>query len=72
MRYSDINENYSPDRDKHNSIELDDTRKKRLTLSHLNDLRKIREYRKYENSQESAKIKRQYGGSSKAAEQPEL
>ena len=40
MRYSDINENYSPDRDKHNSIELDDTRKKRLTLTHLNDLRK--------------------------------
>ena len=24
MKYSDIKENYSPDRDKHNSIELDD------------------------------------------------
>ena len=63
MRYSDINENYSPDRDKHNSIELDDTRKKRLTLSHLNDLRKIREYRKLEMMRKSLKIKRQYGAS---------
>jgi len=48
MRYSDLKENYSPDEDKHNSIELGDTRKDRLTLVHLSKLRKIREYRKYQ------------------------
>ena len=54
MKYSDIKENYSPDRDKHNSIELDDTRKNRLTLSHLNDLRKIRAYRKLRNDEKKS------------------
>lgn len=73
MKYSEIKENYSPERDKHNSIELDDTRKKRLTLSHLNDLRKLRTYREYKNDQKKVQLKAQYGGSSKGgSEQPEL
>ena len=71
MKYSDIKENYSPDRDKHNSIELDDTRKNRLTLSHLNDLRKIRAYRKLRNVEKKSQLKQQYGAS-KDSEQPEL
>lgn len=72
MKYSDIKENYSPDRDKHNSIELDDTRKNRLTLSHLNDLRKMREFRKVQNSEEKARLQTQYGGSSEQSAEPEL
>tara|TARA_B100001109_G_C18665326_1_gene381543 strand:- start:273 stop:491 length:219 start_codon:yes stop_codon:yes gene_type:complete len=72
MKYSEIKENYSPDRDKHNSIELGDTRKKRLTLSHLNDLRKMRTYREYKNDQKKGQLKAQYGGSAKGSEQPEL
>tara|TARA_X000000950_G_scaffold273978_1_gene358422 strand:+ start:1916 stop:2134 length:219 start_codon:yes stop_codon:yes gene_type:complete len=72
MKYSEIKENYSPDRDKHNSIELDDTRKKRLTLSHLNDLRKIRTYREYKNDQKKVQLKTQYGGSAKGSETPDL
>ena len=72
MKYSDITENYSPDRDEHNSIELDDTRKNRLTLTHLNDLRKMREYRKVQNSEEKDRLKTQYGGSSEASSETEL
>ena len=71
MKYSDIKENYSPDRDKHNSIELDDTRKQRLTLSTLNDLRKIRAYRKLRNDEKKSQLKQQYGAS-KGSEQSEL
>ena len=71
MKYSDIKENYSPDRDKHNSIELDDTRKNRLTLSNLNDLRKIRAYRKLRNDEKKSQLKQQYGASNDS-EQPEL
>ena len=72
MKYSDINENYSPDMYEHNSIDIDDTRKNRLTLTHLNDLRKMREYRKVQNSEEKARLKQQYGGSSEASSEPEL
>ena len=46
MKYIEINENYSPQDDEFTSIDLDDTRKTRLTLAHLSKLRKIREYRK--------------------------
>ena len=72
MKYSEIKENYSPERDEHNSIELDDTRKNRLTLTHLNDLRKMREYRKVQNTEEKARLKQQYGGSSEQSSEPEL
>ena len=63
MRYSDLKENYSPDEDKHKSIELGDTRKDRLTLVHLSKLRKIREYRKYQEGVKSQQVQRQYKGS---------
>jgi len=51
---------------------MDDTRKNRLTLTHLNDLRKMREYRKVQNSEEKARLKQQYGGSSEQSSEPEL
>jgi hypothetical protein len=62
MRYSDLTENYSPDEDNHNSREIDDTRKDRLTLVHLSKLRKIREYRKYQEGVKSQQVQRQYKG----------
>jgi hypothetical protein len=62
MRYSDLTENYSPDEDNHNSIKIDDTRKDRLTLIHLSTLRKIREYRKYQEGVKSQQVQRQYKG----------
>jgi hypothetical protein len=60
MRYTELNENYSPEEDKSNQREVSDTRKERLTLVHLSKLRKIREYRKYQNGVRSAQVKRQY------------
>jgi hypothetical protein len=48
MRYQDIKENYSPEKDEHSKQELSDTRRSRMTLMHISRLRKIREYRKYE------------------------
>ena len=63
MRYTEIKENYSPEEDKSNQVELDDTRKVRLTLKHLSKLRKIREYRKYQEGLKSTQLKKQYGAS---------
>lgn len=60
MRYTELKENYSPESDKHNSIELDDTRKHRLTLAHLSNLRKIREYRKYQKSEDLKTVQKMY------------
>ena len=57
MKYIEINENYSPEDDEFNSIDLEDTRKVRLTLAHLSKLRKIREYRKYQKGAKQAQVK---------------
>ena len=62
MKYIEINENYSPEEDEFNAIDLDDTRKIRLTLEHLSKLRKIREYRKFQKASENEQVKKQYGG----------
>lgn len=61
MRYRDLKENYSPEEDTLNALELSDTRKSRLTLMHLSKLRKIREYRKYQQKVDSEKASRMYG-----------
>lgn len=63
MRYADLKETYSPDEDKLNSLDLGDTRKDHLTLIHLSKLRKIREFRKYQESIKGQQIKAQYAGS---------
>ena len=60
MRYTDLTENYSPEEDKSNQRELGDTRKDRLTLVHLSKLRKIREYRKYQQGVRTQQVQRQY------------
>lgn len=68
MRYKQICENYSPEEDKHNEKKVGDTRKARLTLAHLAKLRRMREYRKYQDKTRGELIKRMYGG---AAQTPE-
>ena len=72
MKYIEINENYSPEDDEFNSIDLEDTRKVRLTLAHLSKLRKIREYRKYQKGAKHAQVKQQYGASKEASGPPDF
>ena len=67
MKYIEINVNYSPEEDEFNAIDLEDTRKIRLTLEHLSKLRKIREYRKFQKAAENEQVKKQYGGSEDAS-----
>jgi hypothetical protein len=62
MRYKQISENYSPEQDKQNAKQSGDTRKARLTLVHLGKLRKMREYRKYQDEIRAKLLKRMYGG----------
>ena len=46
MRYSELKENYFPEHDHYHMAHIEDGRKTRLTLKHLNKLRKVREMRK--------------------------
>lgn len=56
-----INEHYFPEDDKHNQIEMSDTRRPRLTLRHLNKLRKIQELKRLETEAHSDFVKTMYG-----------
>ncbi len=66
MRYKQIRENYSPEADKQNAKKVGDTRKARLTLAHLAKLRRMREYRKYQDKTRGELVKRMYGGQAAA------
>lgn len=68
MRFTEITENYSPEEDQHNKLELSDTRKHRLTLTHLSKLRRIREYRKYNEGIRKQKVKQIYGPKAEGGE----
>ena len=46
MRYIELKENYFPEHDHYHMAHIEDGRKTRLTLKHLNKLRKVREMRK--------------------------
>lgn len=49
MKFNDLTEGfYSPEDDELNKLSIKDTRKPRLTLKHLNNLRKMREAKKLE------------------------
>ena len=56
MKYIEINENYNPEDDDFTAIDLEDTRKIRLTLDHLSKLRKVREYRKFQKASEDEQV----------------
>lgn len=54
-------ENYFPEDDESNMAELNDTRRPRLTLRHLNKLRKIQELKKMEMLAHKDFVKTMYG-----------
>lgn len=61
-------ENYWPEDDKFNQAELGDTRRPRLTLRHLNKLRKIQELKKLEMMAHKDFVKTMYGMPEEGAE----
>lgn len=63
-----INENYFPEDDKANQASMDDTRRPRLTLRHLNKLRKIQELKRLEMEAHGDFVKTMYGTPPEGAE----
>jgi hypothetical protein len=51
MKFRELREYYEAEDDNFNSAKIDDTRKNRLTLNHLNKLRKKRELERLEKQQ---------------------
>jgi hypothetical protein len=56
-----LNESYFSEDDEGNKHEYDDTRRPKLTLRHLNKLRKIQELKKLEDEAHSEFVKKMYG-----------
>jgi len=63
-----INEHYEPADDKMNQASLSDTRRPRLTLRHLNKLRKIQELKALEQGAHSDFVRTMYGTPAEGAE----
>jgi len=63
-----ITENYFPEDDKMNQAEMGDTRRPRLTLRHLNKLRKIQELKRLEMEAHADFVKTMYGTPEEGAE----
>ncbi len=55
-----LKEYYDAEDDKYNNRQIDDTRKARLTLKHINRLRKQREVHNIENATRTQRIKKIY------------
>ena len=61
MRSTEIlNEYYDAEEDNYNNRKIDDTRKGRLTLKHINRLRKQREVHNIEHASRLEKMKKVY------------
>lgn len=67
-----LNEYYDPELDDHSKAELTDTRRPRLTLRHLNKLRKVRELRRMEKSTHKTFVQKMYGSSGEEGGEPEF
>jgi hypothetical protein len=63
-----INEHYDPEDDKMNQASLNDTRRPRLTLRHLNKLRKIQELKALEMGAHDDFVRTMYGTPEEGAE----
>jgi hypothetical protein len=73
MKFKDVlNEYYYPEDDKLNQTKKDDTRRPRLTLRHLNKLRKVRELKKLELAAHKDFVKTMYGAKAEGGEEPML
>jgi len=55
-----INEHYEPNDDKMNQASMSDTRRPKLTLRHLNKLRKIQELKKLESESHAEFVRTMY------------
>lgn len=63
MRFQELREYYEAEDDKINTIKIDDTRRAKITLKHLNKLRKKRELEKLENQERINNLGTIYGKS---------
>jgi hypothetical protein len=61
MRYNELKEAYLPDQDKYHRADISTSRKTRLTLKHLNKLRRVREIRKQDQEENREFVARMYG-----------
>ncbi len=69
MKYQDIKESAEVRDDQIQMRHLDDVRKPKLTLRHLNKLRKLRELRELELINQSKQLEMIYGSSSDSGDQ---
>lgn len=63
MRFQELREYYEAEDDKINTLKIDDTRRAKITLKHLNKLRKKRELEKLENQERLNNLSAIYGKS---------
>ena len=63
MRFQELNERYEAEDDKINTLKLNDTRRAKITLKHLNKLRKKHELDKLEDSDRQKNLSKIYGKS---------
>jgi hypothetical protein len=61
MRYNELKEAYFPEKDAYHRADIGTSRKTRLTLKHLNELRKVREIRKQDQEQNREFVSKMYG-----------
>jgi|TARA_R110002074_G_scaffold22542_6_gene68690 hypothetical protein len=64
MRFSEVGDSrFDANDDEYNKWEVDDTRRPRLTLRHLNKMRNMREMKQAEHKQETATFRQMYSRS---------
>ena len=66
MRFNELAQDAKDD--EYNKWDLDDTRRPKLTLRHLNKMRNRRELARIEHASKVEKVQLQYGASDEAAE----
>jgi hypothetical protein len=60
MRYRELTEAYLPDQDEFHRADITTGRKTRLTLKHLNKLRKVREIRRQDQQENADFVAKMY------------
>tara|TARA_B100000902_G_scaffold36868_1_gene44057 strand:- start:2690 stop:2887 length:198 start_codon:yes stop_codon:yes gene_type:complete len=61
MRFQELREYYEAEDDNINTLKVNDTRRARITLKHLNKLRKKRELDKLEDGERQQNLSKIYG-----------
>jgi hypothetical protein len=61
MRFGEVAQ--SAENDEYNKWDIDDTRRPKLTLKHLNKMRGMKEIAKAEHTEQASQWKTQYGAS---------